>query len=556
MQETRPAAYFSMEIGLEADLPTYSGGLGVLAGDTLRAAADLGVPMVAVTLVHRHGYLRQRLDAAGVQTEEPQHWAPERTLRPVDQRVRVTIAGREVTIAAWRYDVVGAAGHVVPVYLLDTALSENAPEDRRSTDARYGGDDRYRLEQEVVLGIGGVALLRALGIEPAVYHMNEGHSALLTLALLDRSVAEAVRARCVFTMHTPVPAGHDRFPVPLAAEILGDELSMAFLRHAPASGGCVDMTHLAIALSRSVNAVAMRHRDVSREQYPHARIGWVTNGVHPATWVGPAMATLFDRGVPGWRGDGALLRHAGMLPVDEIQSAHRVQKAALLKDVARRSGVELAPDACTIVFARRATGYKRAALFLSDETRLRRLASPSRPLQLVFAGKAHPRDEEGQQLIARIVTAGHTLADGGVRIVYLADYDMNLARSLVGGADLWLNTPRKPLEASGTSGMKAALNGVPSLSVLDGWWAEGHVEGVTGWSIGGPAHAPSDDVLEAASLYDSLEQTILPLYYDRPAEFGQVRRAAIALNGSFFNTHRMVREYVERVYRPDSDRSV
>ncbi len=541
-------AYFSMEIGVDPLMPTYAGGLGVLAGDTVRAAADLGLPFVGVTLVHRAGYLRQHLDATGGQSEDPAVWSPESTLEPLDARVRIALFGRQIAIRAWRKLVVGHRGHVVPVYFLDTALDENAPDDRRLTDSLYGGDDRYRLAQEAVLGLGGVGLLAALGHEPDVFHMNEGHAALLTLALLDRyPSAEAVRQRCVFTTHTTLAAGHDRFTVALGQDVLGEERTRAFL--AQTAGDGLSLTHLALACSRYVNGVALTHATVARELLGEQRVDAITNGVHPATWAAAPLAAVFDRRCEGWRDDGAALRYATLVPLDEISAAHQVAKGALVAEVERRTGLRLDDAVLTIGFARRATAYKRADLVFRDLERLRDVARASGPLQFVFAGKAHPRDLEGKEAIRRVFHAA-SLLQKTIKVVYLDEYDMTLAKILCAGADVWLNNPLKPLEASGTSGMKAALNGVPSLSVLDGWWAEGHVEGVTGWAIGGPPSTPSDDRVEAASTYEKLEHHIAPLYYGRAMDLAAVRRNAIALNGSFFNTHRMVREYLAKAYAP------
>ena len=384
-----------MEIGADPLIPTYAGGLGVLAGDTIRAAADLGLPLVGITLVHRAGYLRQRLDATGSQIESPAPWSPESALEPLDARVRIPLFGRSVAIQAWRKLVVGNRGHVVPVYLLDTSLDENAPEDRRLTDSLYGGDERYRLAQEAVLGLGGVGLLQALGHEPDVFHMNEGHAALLTLALLERYASrEAVRERCVFTTHTALPAGHDRFVVALGEEVLGAERTRVFLAHAP--GDSLSLTHLALAFSRYVNGVALTHAAVARDLLGEQRVDAITNGVHPATWAAAPLAAIFDRRCEGWRDDGAALRYATLAPLDEISAAHQVAKGTLVAEVLRRTGLRLDEAALTIGFARRATAYKRADLVFRDVERLREVARASGPLQFVFAGKAHPRDLDGK----------------------------------------------------------------------------------------------------------------------------------------------------------------
>ncbi|MGI8497283.1 MAG: alpha-glucan family phosphorylase [Gemmatimonadaceae bacterium] len=557
-----PIAYFSMEICLEQAIPTYSGGLGVLAGDTLRSAADLDVPMTGVTLLHRKGYFRQQLDAAGSQTESPTDWRPEEFLEPLTPVISVLIEERTVLVRAWRYTVRGVTGHEVPVLLLDTAIPENSDWDRALTDHLYGGDAHYRLCQEVVLGMGGAAMLHALGYDAddVHYHINEGHAALLALTLLQRQVAgrpadvtasdiEAVRKRCVFTTHTPVPAGHDAFTHDEVRKVLGDAQTrmLEVARCLDADG--LNMTFLALRFTRFVNGVAMRHREVSRGMFPMHAIDSITNGVHAATWTSRPFRDLLDRRIPEWRRDNLYLRYAVSIPLEEIREAHALAKGGLLDEVERRHGVRLDPRVLTVGFARRATPYKRADLIFSDIERLRALATGTGPLQILFAGKAHPRDGGGKELIRRIFGAAAQL-DRDVRVLYLENYEMSLAGKLVAGVDLWLNNPRKPLEASGTSGMKAALNGVPSLSVLDGWWIEGHLEGVTGWAIGNSSAAAGDDVADANDLYVKLEQVILPLFYALPAGYAEVMRNAIALNGSFFNTQRMVSQYLHNAYFP------
>lgn len=551
-------AYFSMEIALDGRIPTYAGGLGALAGDTLRAAADLGVPLVAVTLLHRDGYFRQRLDPDGRQSESPVRWSPEEVLEPLPARAHLRIAGRPVHLRAWRTLVSGRGG-TVPVYFLDADLPENDPQDRAITGALYGGDSRYRLCQEAVLGLGGVAMLRALHDgRPGVYHLNEGHAALLALALLAEELAGGdaadagepergrVRERCVFTTHTPVAAGHDKFPMGMVRDVLGEDLARALEVNRLAADGVLNMTHLALSLSRYVNGVALRHSEVAQGMFPGRRVRAITNGVHAVTWTADPMASVHDRHMPEWREDPRYLRYAIGCPLADIRAAHEVSKGALVAHVRSQTGRVLDPNVLTLGFARRATAYKRPDLVLADLSRLRAI-SQRRPLQIVYAGKAHPRDDEGKGLIRQVVAAARELGEA-LPVVYLEDYDLALCKLLVAGVDVWLNTPQKPLEASGTSGMKAALNGVPSLSVLDGWWIEGHIEGVTGWRIG-DASATSDRAVEAASLYDKLENVIAPLYYDDPLAFAHVMRSAIALNGSFFNAQRMVDQYVQNAYR-------
>ena len=555
-------AYFSMEIAVDDRFPTYSGGLGVLAGDHLRAAADAGMPLVAVTLVYRQGYFEQHVDGEGRQTEEPVRWSPGDALERIPLQVEVEVAGRPVRVGAWRTVLTGVTGACLPVYFLDTDLEANAPIDRSLTDQLYGGDDAMRLGQEIVLGMAGPALLDALGHQVGTYHMNEGHSALLTLALLGSGPGrepgarwDAVRSRCVFTTHTPVPAGHDRFERSLVERLLGSEWCRRLDELGLLEEDELNMTELALSGSRWANAVSLRHRDVTQAMFPGRRIDAVTNGVHAATWVAEPMQRLFDRHVPRWRQDNTALRTASAIPLDEVRAAHGESKRAMTEAVALRTGVRIDPDVLTLGVARRATAYKRTDLVLSDPERLRDLAGRVGPLQLVFAGKAHPRDDEGKELIRRVVAAAHLLV-GAVTVVFVEGYSMALARLLCAGTDVWCNTPVRPQEASGTSGMKAALNGVPSLSVLDGWWLEGCWEGVTGWSIGpapqGAADVGGDPALDDAdadALYDRLEREVVPAFYGEPDRFAEVMRNAIALNGSFFTTERMVRQYALAAYR-------
>ncbi|MFH1277880.1 MAG: alpha-glucan family phosphorylase [Candidatus Eisenbacteria bacterium] len=579
----RTIAYFSMEIALEPGMPTYSGGLGVLAGDTIRSAADLNVPMVAVTLLHRKGFFYQSLDPDGTQREEPADWPVNDFVREVPGRPTVIIQGRTVQVRVWEYVVAGVRGEgTVPVYLLDTDLPENDAYDRALTDTLYGGDKKYRLCQEAVLGIGGVRALRALhhdGIER--FHMNEGHAALLTLELLREEATrngrsdilaadvEAVRRKCVFTTHTPVPAGHDHFPIDLVREVLAtrgeiDSLReviwldvathmKSFRERSLDTGKLVEedaefnMTYLALNLSHYVNGVAKRHGEISRMMFADYPIDSITNGVHLGTWASPPIAELFDRHVPDWRQDNFGLRYALGIPGEELWEAHVRAKRDLLLVVNRETNAGLDQGVLTIGFARRAAAYKRADLLFTDTDRLRRIAREKGGLQIVYGGKAHPKDDGGKEMIRRIFRAKEEIREE-IKLVYLANYDMETARLMVAGVDLWLNTPQPPNEASGTSGMKAALNGVPSLSVPDGWWVEGCIEGVTGWSIGDGRPAPGDSGGDGARLYEKLENVVCPLFYGNRSGFVEVMRHCIGLNAAFFNTHRMVLQYVTRAY--------
>lgn len=433
--------------------------------------------------------------------------------------------------------------------MLDTDLIDNAPDDRRLTDRLYGGDERYRLAQEIVLGIGGVRMLAALGCTGLqTFHLNEGHAALAPLELLRSAKGDegwnfqAVRNRTVFTTHTPVASGHDRFDWRLARRVLGDAAPPEVLEML-AGHEALDMTRLALDASHFVNGVALRHREVSSALFPGYEIHQITNGVHSRTWTAPAMKALFDKYMPGWRDDPCMLRNAIALPDSELWQAHESAKRELIELVAARSGHRLSRDTLTIGFARRATAYKRVELVVSHPARLRAIARLY-GLQLVFAGKAHPRDEHGKAGIASVITAAKELGLD-VPIIYLEDHDLEVARTMVAGCDLWLNTPRPRLEASGTSGMNAAHNGVPSLSVLDGWWQEGHIEGVTGWSIDG---VDGDDESDAVDIYRKLEESIVPMFYERRGSWVRVMKQAIALNASFFNSDRMVRQYVNHAY--------
>jgi starch phosphorylase len=566
MADNQLIAYFSMEIALRPEMPTYSGGLGILAGDTLRSAADQGLPMVAVSLLHRKGYFYQHLDSGGWQTEEPAEWVIEDFLAELPGRVAVSIEGREVQLRVWQYDIEGIKGETVPVYLLDADLPENSERDRTLTHFLYGGDSLYRLCQEIILGIGGVRALRMLGRNTLErFHMNEGHAALLAVELLNeqaraagRSVCskadlEAVRNMCVFTTHTPVPAGQDQFPWDMALQVLGqtgiEQMKEFFCCDHVNCANMLNMTFLALNMSHYVNGVAKKHAEVSRLMYAEYHIEAITNGVHAATWVSPPFQRLFDSHIPGWREDNFSLRYALNIPHREIRAAHTENKLRLIDRVNRETNAGLDTNVFTIGFARRAATYKRADLLLHDIEQLKTIAAEQGKLQIVYAGKAHPRDEPGKEFIQRICRAQSALKPQ-IKMAYLVNYDWELGQLMTAGVDLWLNTPLPPMEASGTSGMKAAMNGVPSLSILDGWWIEGCIEGVTGWSIGvhNPDTSSDRTPADAASLYRRLEETIVPLFYGDRDRFIDVMRSAIALNGSFFNTQRMVLQYIANAY--------
>ncbi len=555
-------AYFSMEIGLMTEIPTYSGGLGILAGDTIRSAADLKLPLVAVTLISRKGYFRQTFNAEGWQQESSVDWKPEDLLELLPGKALVTIENRDVKVQAWMYQVKSPTGGELPVLFLDTDIPGNLPEDRKITDHLYGGGEDYRLKQEIVLGIGGARLLQILGFQLRKYHLNEGHASLLTLELLNnhhRPVEDTwdehdswdtswVRSVCIFTTHTPVEAGHDRFPYDLVERIMGDVIPLKLLKELGGEDE-LNMTTLALNMSHFVNGVAKKHGDVSQALFPGFEVHAITNGIHPFTWASPYLITLYDKYLPGWANEPELLVRVDNIPDQEIYDAHAGAKAYLFQYIEEKTGTRLDPEVLTIGFARRATAYKRANMIFTDPQRLLKIGAGK--LQLVFSGKAHPHDDYGKEMILQILQQADFFGDK-LKIVYLPNYDMELASRLIPGVDVWLNNPLRPLEASGTSGMKAALNGVPNFSVLDGWWIEGHIEGVTGWSIGPPPTETTATVNnsdeDVKDLYKKLEETIIPLYYNDRAGWIKLTKNAIGKNAYYFNTHVMMRRYVTEAY--------
>jgi len=551
-------AYFSMEMAIRPEMRTYAGGLGVLAGDTARSCADLELPVIFVTLVSRAGYFRQQIDPEGRQVELPDWWDPGKWCQPLDAMVAVHIQGRTVWIQPWLYVHRCPHDYLSPILLLDTDLDQNSHDDRMLTHHLYGGDDAYRLRQEIVLGIGGIRLLRALGFDIQTYHLNEGHAALLTLDLLKRRRIAAhergdsesvydiagVREYCVFTTHTPVDAGHDHFPYDLFERLLPDFIETRELQRL-AGHEHLNLTQLALSLSGYVNGVARRHAETTRRMFPGYRVHAVTNGIHVGTWAHAAFARLYDANFPEWQHEPEILVRVLQLADDEIWRCHQAAKADLIHVVKDAVGVSLDPQIPILAFARRMTGYKRPMLMFNDPDRLSEIAT-HHPFQIVLAGKAHPRDVEGKAMIESIHRIARRL-QGTLTCIYLPNYDMQTAKTLVSGSDIWLNTPLPPLEASGTSGMKAALNGVLNLSVLDGWWIEACIEGVTGWAIGSEGEAHSDD-REAADLYDKLTGTVLKLYHNEPARWRWMMKQAIGNIAYYFNSQRMMRRYATEAY--------
>lgn len=557
-------AYFSMEIGISHSMPTYAGGLGILAGDLMKAFADLKIPVVGITLLNEKGYLKQVLNN-GEQREEPQEWNIAEHLVLLPNQVLVNINGREVKIRVWKHMIRGVTGYNIPIFFLDTNVDGNSEYDKKITSYLYGRDKEYRLCQEIILGIGGVRILQSLGYNTIKkYHMNEGHAALLTVELLKKTYRDSydeehcydieyVREKCVFTTHTPVAAGHDHFDIPLVRKLLGDYIPN-FLLTRSLNNSELSMTLLGLNLSRFINGVAKRHTEITREMFPQYSIDSITNGIHHLTWVSKSFRELYDLYIPGWVVDPFALRYALSIPKDRMLEAHFQAKQALIDEVNNRTKAGYHIARFTIGYARRFTEYKRPDLLIYDIKRLKQITEKVGDIQIVFAGKAHPNDIQGKQLIKKIFDISRQInnENSRLRIVFLDDYDMRLAKILVAGCDVWLNTPQRPFEASGTSGMKAALNGVPQMSTLDGWWLEGCIENVTGWSIGPHPQDPefridSDMTDEAIDLYNKLEQ-IVPIFYANKEKWTDIMRHCIAINASFFNTIRMAQQYIANAY--------
>jgi starch phosphorylase len=544
-------AYFSMEIGMNSAIPTYSGGLGVLAGDVIRSSADLRIPLVAVTLISKKGYLKQKISADGWQIEFPEEWDPSDYMKLLPETANVKIGGRDVKIGVWVYEQESLTGGTIPVLFLTTDVEGNSQEDREITDFLYGGDEKYRLKQEIVLGIGGLRILEALKVNVKKYHMNEGHSSLLTLELLKNNNlnADKVKNQCVFTTHTPVAAAFDKFSYDFLLKILETEVPEEKLKE---YGGTdkLNMTLLALNLSKYTNGVTEAHMEYSRKLFPGYHIQEITNGVHSYTWTCSQFRRLFDKCIPRWANEPELLVRVDTITDEELWEAHIGAKQELLDFVHSSSGLQLDTNALTLGFARRATEYKRATMIFSDLEKLKEVNSRGK-IQLIFAGKAHPKDELGKKLIQEIYEYKTRLKDE-IQIIYLENYNMRIAQKLTSGVDVWLNTPMPPMEASGTSGMKAAHNGVINFSVLDGWWIEGCVEGLTGWAIGpSPDQVLSEDKRrkrEIADIYSKLEYVIVPKFYQERDSWISLMRNSIGKVAYYFNTHRMMRRYATDAY--------
>ncbi len=535
-------AYLTMEIGLNESIPTYSGGLGILAGDHIKSAADLDLPLVAISLLYKRGYFMQNINPMGWQEEMYPYFDPRAFMEPLPMKVTVPIDGRKVQVGVWKYTYQGLRGKV-PIYFLDADLEDNTAADRLITQHLYGGDSHTRICQEAILGIGGYQALKRLGEKITTYHMNEGHSAFVTLALwheYDGNI-DRVRDQCVFTTHTPVAAGHDVFDYTLALETLGSFLPPQIREFAGEDG--LNMTRLALNLSRACNGVSDLHGAVTREMFPGYEIGHITNGVHHLTWTGPDYARLYDQFMPDWRRYPEALGGAMRIPDELLVEAELSAKRRLIRYVNATSNAGFTEEFLTVGFARRAASYKRATLFFTDMERLLNLTRNR--VQFIFAGKAHPRDDAGKKLIQDIIRTTQTY-EGRLRLVYLKNYNMWQAALIAQGVDLWLNNPRRPREASGTSGMKVTFNGGINMSVLDGWWREVCRNRINGWAIGDDEDTSDDEI--AADFYGVLEEAVTTYYANR-VQWIKIMKTSISDCAPRFNTQRMVTEYLEKYYR-------
>lgn len=547
-------AYFSMEIGLDSRIPSYAGGLGILAGDTLKAALDLRIDMIGVTLLYKQGYFRQKINSDGEQIEEPEIWDYASLLSLMPVQPKITIAGETVFLKVWRYSITKPdCDHLVHVYFLDTDVEGNSDMIRSLSSRLY--PTHNQLLQEIVLGIGGIQCLNEMGYGVLDnYHLNETHASLAILGLLNKmKEPEKVKERVCFTTHTPLAGGHERWK----KSDLHATLSETFTKHIPPhlwerdehGNDILNMAKLCLNFSKYANGVALKHQSVSQQMYPQYPIKAVTNGIHSSTWASPHFVRLFDEYIPQWSDWAFNLRQVLKIPDELIIKAHKSAKSNLSEYINTLNiGFKYIfdPEVFTIGFARRAASYKRHNFIFTDMDRLESIASKHGGLQLVFAGKAYPTDNEGKKIIQQI----HDIAQqtsGAIRIFYIPDYSIETGRLITSGVDIWLNNPLPPLEASGTSGMKASLNGVPNFSILDGWWIEGCIEDTTGWAIGELCEGDRCTPVELEDLYTKLDTIIIPAFHDA-SKWAHIMKQSIAINGSYFNTHRMLVEYISEAY--------
>ena len=536
-------AYFSAEIGIDEEIKTYSGGLGILAGDTIKAMADLEVPFCAVTLLYKYGYFRQKFDENNRQIELEDSWNYEKVLVDTNKKVKVNISGEDIFIKIWKYEYIGVTGHVVPIYYLDTHLENNSGWEKELTNKLYVGD---RLSQEIVLGIGGARALKELGHDKLEkYHMNEGHSVFLTLELY-KTYGETkgwdngyVKEKCAFTTHTPIPAGHDKFKYEDVYEKLKGEDKIIPLHIKKMAGEDeLNTTRLALSFSSYHNAVSRKHMEVTKDMFSDFAIDYITNGIHSSTWTNKHMALVFDRYISDWKVDFTKLIDVFKIPNSEIYKAHLNAKKELIEFVNNNNNLvktKLDENVLTIGFARRFIQYKDAELIFHNTDDLKRLG---KKVQFIFAGKSHKNDSVGKDIMQRIIEKSKELSEF-ISIAFIENYDIEIAKKLVSGCDVWLNTPIPFNEASGTSGMKAAVNGCIHFSRLDGWSIESFEKNGGGFPIN-----------EYSDFIKTLEFKIIPMYYNQnKTSWIEEMKLSIGNSGSYFNTHRMAREYISKAYK-------
>ena len=544
----KKVAYFSMEIAVDEKIPTYVGGLGVLAGDTIRSMADLNFPIVGCTLLASH--FTQKVDKEGNQTEIYNKWNPrDFGFKLLNKKINVEIGDEKVFLRVWKYDVVGTKSKV-PVYFLDSNCQENNPENKEITSKLYYGNKEHRLKQEIILGIGGFRLLKALKYKISKYHLNEGHSALVILEFLKKCTSQECKKRIVFTTHTPVPAGHDKFDRALVERLLGKYFKQANYKITDfLFNNELNMTYLALNNSDYVNGVTIKHKEVSRGMFFGYPIESITNGVHHLFWTSKYMQEIYNKYLgDSWVKTPSSLRYVFSIPQNEIFNAHQKAKKELFDFIKKETKEELNENIFTIAWARRFTLYKRSYLIFMNIEKLKQIGERVGPMQIIFAGESAIDDLQGKENLRYVFQVKKMLEGSKTKIVFLENYNMSIAKKLVSGVDLWLNTPQVPFEASGTSGMKAAFNGIPGLSSLDGWWLEGHIENVTGWSICKRGENTTSDCDEADELYYKLEHNILPVYYNQKENWKKIMISSIMINGPMFNSHRMAKEYILNSY--------
>ncbi len=553
-------AYFVMECAVDSRIPTYSGGLGILAGDTLQSFADLEVPAVCITLLWKNGFTGQKLSSDGTQLDSIQEWDVEKYMHPTNIKIKIPLGGKDITITAYKYTIESTKGdNEIDAYFLTPDVPENDLETRKICDRLYIEGGLTRLKQEIILGIGGYEMLKAIKYKPFLYHINESHSAFLIASLMkDMNDLNRVKSRVVFTTHTPIPAAFDKFAMKDVADMLGRYCDKQVLydiyQEKLEDNDELNLSWLAIKNAKNVVAVSRKHKFVSEQIFEGYRLKYVTNGIHHIKWASAHHKMLYTKYINGWEDDPDLLRDVACIPDNEFALAHILSKETLVEMVNSESGASFIPEDFTIAMAKRITHYKRNNLILSNPDKLIEIAERKGNIQIIFAGKAHPADPDGLAMIKSIHNASQYIASKTkkIKIAFLENYNIHKAGIILAGVDLWLNNPVRPLEASGTSGMKASLNGVPNFSVLDGWWLEACMEGLNGWGIGPrPAWTDlsySDDVQDLNDIYGKLEFNILDLYYKNFSDYLKIMKMAVSTIAPYFNTHRMVSEYVTDLY--------